>query len=167
MSVASATPEASPRPDSRCSQRSISDSERASGSPRRSRLSSARPRSEMVCSSSPKNEVFIAAASQPKRTSPLLARAHHMIRQPCGDLGEYTQDYDRQHHTEDIGQRAPHHFDERYVRSDGIDDIDVEADRRVNQADLHIDGQDYAEPDRVEAGGRDDWQQNRRGHQDD
>ena len=61
ISRASATPEASPRPDSSSSHSSTRLAERAAASPRRSRARSisARPRSEMVCNISPKKEVFI------------------------------------------------------------------------------------------------------------
>ena len=56
---------------------------------------------------------------------------------------------------------------DRHVGRDGIDDIDIEADRRVDQPDLHVDGQDHAEPDRIEAGGRKNRVQDRCRHQDD
>src|SRR5437660_124466 len=64
ISAARATPEASPRPDSRASHCSIKPSDWAA-EPRRSRVrsTSARPRSEIVCSNSPKNEVFMRTPS--------------------------------------------------------------------------------------------------------
>src|SRR5262247_1124669 len=61
--AASATPEASPRPDSRSSQSCTRLAERCSATSRRSRVRSisARPRSAMDCSMSPKKEVVTSA----------------------------------------------------------------------------------------------------------
>src|SRR5262245_40186954 len=82
ISRASATPEASPRPDNRSSDSSTRVSDRADASQRRSRASNARPRSDIVCSSYPKNEVFIS----------VLLLALQMIGQPCGDFRKEAQD---------------------------------------------------------------------------
>ena len=66
-SLASATPDASPRPVSSSSHSSTKLSERAAGAARRSRArsSSARPRSVMLDSISPKKEVFMAILGGP------------------------------------------------------------------------------------------------------
>jgi hypothetical protein len=54
-----------------------------------------------------------------------------------------------------------------HVGRDAVDDEQVQAHRRRDQAELHVDGEDDAEPDRVEAGGGDHRHQDRRRHQDD
>src|SRR6185312_3840813 len=62
---------------------------------------------------------------------------------------------------------APYHVAQWYVGGDVLDDEDVEADRRMDQAHFHDDGHDHAEPHQVKAGRFERRQYNWRGHQDD
>src|SRR6266545_111753 len=104
---------------------------------------------------------------RPSFASAVRHLAHQTIRQPGRDLREDTENHDRQHHADHIRQRTPHYLGERYVGGNRIDDIDVETDRRMDQPDFHVNGQNHSEPHRIEAGSRDDRQQDRARHQDD
>src|SRR5690606_32695635 len=76
-------------------------------------------------------------------------------------------DHERQDHATQEGQRAMEDGGQLDDRLDRIDHEKVQADGRRDQAEFHVDRQDDAEPDRVEAGGFDHRHQDRRGHQDD
>lgn len=105
----------------------------------------------------------------PRLTTPAgsVPGAHQPVGQLGGNTGKHAQDHDLQHHAEHIGNGDPHDFRQRHVGRDGVDDAKVQSDRRMDQADLHVDGEDHAEPHRVEAGALDDGLKDRGGHQDD
>src|SRR6185369_11418691 len=97
----------------------------------------------------------------------LARHAHDHVRQPGGDAREDAEQDDGDEHQADEGQHAPDDVLERNVRRDVLDDEDVEADRRVDQAHFHDHGHHDTEPDQVETGGLQRRQDDRRGHQDD
>ncbi len=99
--------------------------------------------------------------------APSARDAHDHVRQPGGNAREDAEQQHCYEHQADEGQHAPDDVLERNVRCDVLDDEDVEADRRVDQAHFHDHGHHDTEPDQVEAGILERRQDDRRGHQDD
>src|SRR5262245_49169874 len=91
--------------------------------------------------------------------SPLMR--HHARRQPGGEQRKGDQDHEAQEVREHEGDDAAEDGGEGDVLYHALDDKDVHADGRMNQAELDRHHDDDPEPDRVEAEMHDDGEDDR------
>jgi tetratricopeptide (TPR) repeat protein len=98
--------------------------------------------------------------------SSFSGRAHQPVGKPGCEPGEEAEKHDSHHHQEHEGKRSLEDYGEGHVRSDSVDDVEVQSHRRSDEADLHVHREHHREPVRVEAGGGDDGKEDGGSHQD-
>src|SRR5689334_22599916 len=86
---------------------------------------------------------------------------HHTRRQPGGEQRERDQDHQADQVGRHKGNHAAEDGGERDVLHHALDDKDVHADRRMDEAELDRHHDDDAEPDRIEAEMHDDGEDDR------